>query len=387
MNQRLMKIKKIRVKKLRRAIIKEELIALGGDYQKAIILNWAIICTENSNGFDEYLSEINKRISAQDKDEQSSPDIEPLDQSTKASGGPEFASHGWFYKSGQKWSQQTMLGLSDNGMKAHLKPLLEKGWLEWRTNPKFKWDRTRQYRADIGLIAQDLKDIGYSLDGYAFEDTAIGSADTATPSAVSGGSIYNKELHKELHKEERGGFAPSPVFVICLKIWKKYTGQERTPRKDLQEAFNRCCSEASGNAFEHLPAAHHHRIIHGWKKVVRFALLGYAQSDWHHKKKDTEGESLWILEKLFSNKKDEVAKYYDQFMSKRQKHQPASVNQFGLPVVCRSCEAEFFYKAQKENFMQRISMASCSNCHERGTYRLQRVEDQKKLELIPRRGE
>jgi len=388
-----MKIKKIRIKSLRRAIIKEELIALAGDYQKAIILNWAIICTENSNGFDEYLSEINKRIIAQGRDQGASPGIEPSDQAAKAHQEPEFASHGWFYKSGQKWAQQTMLGLSNNGMKAHLKPLIEKGWLEWRTNPKFKWDRTRQYRANIGLIAQDLKDIGYGLDGYAFADTANGSADTATPSAVSGGCIYNKGITEGMDKEERRGFAPSLVFVICLKIWEKYTGQKRTPRKDLQEAFNKCCSEASetsqgidGNSVNLFPFTHPARIINGWKKVVRFALLGYAQSEWHHEKKDTEGESLWILEKLFSNKKDEVAKYYDQFMSKRKK-KPAYSDRFGLSTVCRSCEYDFFYQAPKESFMQQLSMASCSNCSERGSLRLKRPEDQKKLEQKNKHGE
>lgn len=36
-----------------------------------------------------------------------------------------------------------------------------------RRNPKFKWDKTWQYRVDLQLIQKDLQKLGYSLEGYS----------------------------------------------------------------------------------------------------------------------------------------------------------------------------------------------------------------------------
>ena len=35
-----------------------------------------------------------------------------------------------------------------------------------RTNPKFKWDRTKQYRVNLMKIQEELNKIGYSLEGH-----------------------------------------------------------------------------------------------------------------------------------------------------------------------------------------------------------------------------
>ena len=60
-----------------------------------------------------------------------------------------------------------MLNLSGNAIRNHLKELERMGFISSRTNPKYKWDRTLQYRVDLVRVIKSLSEMGYALDGYA----------------------------------------------------------------------------------------------------------------------------------------------------------------------------------------------------------------------------
>ncbi|ANS52230.1 hypothetical protein BT246_69390 (plasmid) [Bacillus thuringiensis] len=146
--------------KLKRAVIKEELVVLTGDFKKAVLLNQLIYWSERVNDYDNFIEEEKKRARmAMSTDEKQRAEI--LKQIE--------LSHGWIYKTAEDMSLETMLGMSKSSIGRHLENLLQNGWLERRNNPHWKGDNTYQYRVDIIKIQKDLFKLGYSLEGYKFD--------------------------------------------------------------------------------------------------------------------------------------------------------------------------------------------------------------------------
>ena len=138
---------------LKRSVIKEELVALTGDYIKAIILNQFIYWSERVHDFDHFVVEEQQRM----KNEGLTLNMQPT--------------NGWIYKSAEDLIGETMLGISAATIGRHIQVLVDKGYLLWRHNPEHRWDRTKQYRIDFVKTRTDLANIGYSLEGYAFFKT------------------------------------------------------------------------------------------------------------------------------------------------------------------------------------------------------------------------
>ena len=133
---------------LKRIVIKEELVALTGDYRKAIILNQFLYWTERVKDFDKFIIEEKSRY---EKDgERSNYQLQ----------------NGWIYKTSEELSEETMLGLSKSNIRLHIESLIESGWIDERVNPNFKWDKTMQYRVNILKLQEDLYKLGYALEGY-----------------------------------------------------------------------------------------------------------------------------------------------------------------------------------------------------------------------------
>ena len=51
-------------------------------------------------------------------------------------------------------------------IRKYIKQLVEKGYLIQRRNPKYKWDKTMQYRVDLYKVQLDLGKMGYVLEGF-----------------------------------------------------------------------------------------------------------------------------------------------------------------------------------------------------------------------------
>lgn len=135
------------IKKLKRAVIKEELIAITGNFIDAVILNQFIYWSERVKDFDEYIKQEN-------------------DRARKCGQNPQDLTGGWIYKTADDMSSETMLGLSASNIRLHIKALEKAGYISERTNPKYKWDRTKQYRVNLNEIVTALAEKGYTLDGY-----------------------------------------------------------------------------------------------------------------------------------------------------------------------------------------------------------------------------
>jgi len=136
-------------KKLKKAVIREELVALTGCYKKAITLSQMLYWSERVRDYDKFLAEEKERAESEE---------DPILNIEET--------HGWIYKTAKELSEETMLGVKPATMLKYLDFMVEKGWLDRRNNPKYKWDKTYQYRLNIVKLQEDLHDIGYSLPGY-----------------------------------------------------------------------------------------------------------------------------------------------------------------------------------------------------------------------------
>ena len=135
--------------KLKRVVIKQELVELTGDYRAALILNQFIYWTERMRDTDKYIREEKERAIKEDI----SVDISE--------------SNGWIYKSAEELNDELMVGMSKPTIRKYIKQLIEQGYIHERQNPKYKWDKKTQYRLNLYNIQLDLAKLGYALEGYS----------------------------------------------------------------------------------------------------------------------------------------------------------------------------------------------------------------------------
>jgi DnaD/phage-associated family protein len=138
--------------KTKKVIIKEELVELTGDYKLAIVLNQMIYWSERVSDFDSFIQEEKERMESQSEDASSL-----------------VSQNGWIYKKADELAFECMITNSEATMRRYLDKLVQNNWLATRRNPKYKWDKTLQYRVNLQKIQVDLFKLGYFLEGYKFE--------------------------------------------------------------------------------------------------------------------------------------------------------------------------------------------------------------------------
>lgn len=136
------------MEKLKRVVIKQELVELTGDFRPALILNQFIYWTERMFDTDKYIKEERERASKYEEDVN-------IDEC-----------NGWIYKKASDLNDELMVGMSNPTIGKYITQLVEAGYLTQRRNPKYKWDKTLQYRVDMYKVQKDLGKLGYALEGY-----------------------------------------------------------------------------------------------------------------------------------------------------------------------------------------------------------------------------
>lgn len=142
-------------RKLKRAVIKEELVSLTGDFKQAIVLNQFIYWSERVKDSKKFMEEeIERGRKFSDGSTETPEEIS------------ESLTNGWIYKTADEMIEEVMLTVSNATMTRITDALVEKEWLSRRKNPKYQWDKTYQYRVNLHKIQNDLLILGYSLEGY-----------------------------------------------------------------------------------------------------------------------------------------------------------------------------------------------------------------------------
>ena len=135
------------------AVIRKDLVDLLGDAIEAVVLHQLIYWTKTIHTFDKLLLE----EAARAKDNGVGADYP-------------FA-EGWIYKSADELTDEVMLG-SRAQVARKLVSLEERGYIVTRQNPKYRWDRTKQYRLDLIKLEKDLRARGYTLRAMDIRVTA-----------------------------------------------------------------------------------------------------------------------------------------------------------------------------------------------------------------------
>ena len=125
---------------LKVAVIRQELVELTGCYKKAIILNQFIYWHSRTKDYDKFLKEEQERGAGKDLELRA----------------------GWIYKSAEELAEETMLDLKPSNMRKHIRSLVDEEWLQERRNPKYRFDRTLQYRINSQKIINELQKLGYN---------------------------------------------------------------------------------------------------------------------------------------------------------------------------------------------------------------------------------
>lgn len=138
------------MEKIKKVVLREDLLAITGDFRKAIILKQFIYWSERVSDADKFIEKENEIAKNNGEEERE-------------------LFYGWIYKTADELAEEIMLGLSASQVRRYIKDLVDMGFIYKRNNPKYKWDRTLQYRVNLVNIAKALKEKGYPLSEYKIE--------------------------------------------------------------------------------------------------------------------------------------------------------------------------------------------------------------------------
>lgn len=238
------------VNKIKKAVLREDLLAITGDFRKAIILKQFIYWSERVSDADKFIEKENEIAKNNGEEERE-------------------LFYGWIYKTADELAEEIMLGLSASQVRRYVRDLVDMGFISKRNNPKYKWDRTLQYRVNLVNIAKALKEKGYPLSEYKIElpddlsnvhECAINEAHMENQSVPDAYAIpetttreYNSDItntenkdfilsnkeKKTLSKNDKGSKTSAPDNINILNninnIPSRTTEQKEVYRKQKQK--------------------------------------------------------------------------------------------------------------------------------------------------------
>ncbi|MGE5629660.1 MAG: hypothetical protein ACM3TR_01035 [Caulobacteraceae bacterium] len=132
--------------KPKRAVIKEELIAITDDATEALILNCLVNETLISIRLDELIMAERKRADSIGKNITMT------------------LTKGWFYKRAEDIAKEIMIIDSVQTIRKKLSALIEKNFVEEKCSDEYKFEKTRMYRVNFNALEKALVDKGYTLN-------------------------------------------------------------------------------------------------------------------------------------------------------------------------------------------------------------------------------
>ena len=207
------------LRKLKRVVIKEEIVAItGGDTNLAIVLGQLMYWQERVNDYDQYIDEEECRC---------------------RSNGTEhdfYHTYGWIYKKASELIDECMLNVSDKSMRLYLKKLEDMGFISSRDNPHHKWDKTKQYSVNTVNILKAVKQHGYTgIDGFIEIQKAVEAGEDDMPFPTEQNNLTNGKKFRS--KGENFG-------AISETIYRDYIAEEKK-EKNAYARENSVAAEAS----------------------------------------------------------------------------------------------------------------------------------------------
>lgn len=170
----LVKGESIQLQKIKKAVIREDLVELTGSAEEAVILGQLIYWIDRMKDAEKYKFEERVRLENDSADS---------------------FKHGWIYKKAEELAEEVMLGVSPNTIRKYLGNIVEKNYVKRRNNPRYKWDKTLQYRVNLVKVILDLSNLGYPIDDYKrllrIEENDASSKQTVSPNVEKSDSKLN----------------------------------------------------------------------------------------------------------------------------------------------------------------------------------------------------
>lgn len=232
------------MEKLKRVVVKEELVSITGNFVLAIVLGQFLYWSDRVRDFDKLLLEEKSRA---EKDGNPINNIEPA--------------NGWIYKKSEELVDETMLGISRQCMRNNISKLVEQGYLFERNNPKYKWDKTKQYRVNFKKINHDLNEKGYSLDGYKITDGLDDKMPTKP--VVTESKNFTFECQDEIHSKVKNLRSSETSWRAIPEITTENTNNDTTLYSATSGAQN-----DTNNKREQIRAAIDYVINHVQDKTI-----------------------------------------------------------------------------------------------------------------------
>lgn len=266
--------------KLKRAVIKEELVILTGSLNEAIVLNQLIFWSERAKDSDNFLQEEIAR--AKRFNDGTAMDPEDIKKTLLS---------GWVYKTAEEMLEETMLTCSRQTMDRIFKSLTEKGFIDKRRNPKYKWDKTWQYRVNLQFLSQALIELGYVLEGYSLPQSEFQNEQSSNYGEQSNGQIEQSNAHIEqskaqneqsnAHSEQSNAHGEQAIPKITTKTTTKITTEDKN--NVVADATDDVCSSVHDDVIGYLnqrTGRNYNAKAKGNQKYINARLAeGYTLAD------------------------------------------------------------------------------------------------------------
>ncbi|MEH7114521.1 hypothetical protein V7124_19470 [Neobacillus niacini] len=228
-------------KKLKVAVIREELVELTGDAISALVLNQAVLAHSSTEKMDEGTEEmINNLISMGQ--------VDMANQIKETS-----LRDGWFYKSPNSFFKEIMIS-SRSTVKRRLEDLVEKGWLikggqffKEIKNKKGEVIEHSWWKVNIPKLRKDLFLLGYALHGYSIwspeEENQQSVDNLEDPVHHEQGGVHHEQggVHSEhgpVHDEHQHRLLNIDNYKDNLIDLKDVVNQEKQFTKNLIDICN-----------------------------------------------------------------------------------------------------------------------------------------------------
>ncbi|WP_077701945.1 hypothetical protein [Virgibacillus dokdonensis] len=198
------------MRKIKKAVIREDLVGLTGSMEEAVILGQLIYWIDRMKDAEKYKFEERVRL---ENDSANS------------------YKHGWIYKKAEELAEEVMLGVSANTIRKYLGKIVEKNYVKRRNNPRYKWDKTLQYRVNLVKVILDLGNLGYPIDDYKqllrMEENDTSSKQTVSPN-----------VEKSDSKLSDCAAIPEITTEITTEITPKINSESSSSNERIEDDIN-----------------------------------------------------------------------------------------------------------------------------------------------------
>lgn len=305
--------------KIKKAVIREDLLSITKDFREAIILNQFIYWSERVSDADILIKKENEIAQKNGEEEK-----EPF--------------YGWMYKTADELAEEVMLGLSAVQTRRYVKKLIDYGYISERRNPKYKWDRTLQYKINLVNIARALKKNGYPLSDYRIE-----IPDNEESKLHEGSMDNSHEKNQSVSKEVAIPDTSTDTTNIDYhsEITVNPTPKEKEPTTSSPTGLNphfpegkeQCVSKEKGDSFKWVAVKQH--IISAMRKLgydgasietqnaiemFFFYYTMYKGKNGHNHPRLNDKTMLSVLKKFINGTKEIICTDPDTYMVLIEEH-------------------------------------------------------------------